>query len=61
MKKTYIAPTTETIALMIEDAILGVSSELGEKGIDIKAGSVGAGASLSNQKQWGSSSIWNND
>ncbi len=59
MKKTYIAPATEIVALMIEDAILTISRD--EKGIDIKEGSVGAGSSLSGQKVWGNSSIWDNE
>ncbi len=59
MKKTYITPATEIVALMIEDAILTISGD--EKGIGIKEGSVGAGSSLSSQKVWGNSSIWNEE
>ncbi len=56
MKKTYIAPCVETLEFNMEAHIMGASKL--EIISDEQADGINA---LSGEKQWGSSSIWNND
>ncbi len=55
MKRTYIAPSAEALEIAMEAHIMGASQ------LKINSTTEDGANALSNKKEWGKSSIWNEE
>ncbi len=55
MKRTYIAPSAEALEIAMEAHIMGASQ------LKINSTTVDGSSALSNKKEWGSASIWDEE